>query len=81
MAHTACLVCLISTVSGYNKKERKKAQNGLEDVALVVGTLQNLSNIDVDTQLAPPIRGAKLVICLYTDRQLKSWKILENNEK
>jgi hypothetical protein len=31
MAHTACLVCLISTVSA-------AAKNALEDVALVAGT-------------------------------------------
>ena len=37
--------------------------------------------IDVDTQLAPPIWSAKLVIFLKTDRQLRSWKILENNVK
>jgi hypothetical protein len=34
MARIACLVCLIGTVCGYNKKERKKAKN----VVLVVGT-------------------------------------------
>jgi hypothetical protein len=41
MARTACIVCLISTISGRNKK----AKNALVDVALVVGTLQNLSNL------------------------------------
>jgi hypothetical protein len=41
MAHTACLVCLISTVSG----RCKKAENALEDVALVAGTQQNLSSL------------------------------------
>jgi hypothetical protein len=40
MAVTACLVCFISTVTGC----RKKRENALEDVALVVGTQQNLSN-------------------------------------
>jgi len=35
MAHTACLVCLISAVSGRCKKE---AKNALEDVAPVAGT-------------------------------------------
>jgi hypothetical protein len=34
MAHTACLVCFISTVNGPSKK----GGNALEDVALVVGT-------------------------------------------
>jgi len=34
MAHTACLVCLISTVSDRCKKED---ENAMEDVALVVG--------------------------------------------
>jgi hypothetical protein len=30
MAHTTCLVCLISTVSGSSKKERKKeAKNAI----------------------------------------------------
>ncbi len=41
MAHTACLVCFISTVNGRSKK----GENALEDVALVVGTQQNLSNL------------------------------------
>ncbi len=41
MARTACLVCLISTVSGHFKK----GENALEDVALVAGTQQNLSNL------------------------------------
>jgi hypothetical protein len=41
MARTACLVCLISTVSG----RCKKRENALEDVALVAGTQQNLSNL------------------------------------
>jgi hypothetical protein len=41
MARTACLVCLISTVSGCCKK----AENALEDVVLVAGTQQNLSNL------------------------------------
>jgi hypothetical protein len=37
MAHTACIVCFISTVNGHIKK---KAENALEDVALVAGTQQ-----------------------------------------
>ncbi len=41
MAHTACLVCLISTVSG----RCKKWENALEDVELVASTQQNLSNL------------------------------------
>ncbi len=41
MAHTACLVCLISIVSG----RCKKGENALEDVTLVAGTQQNLSNL------------------------------------
>jgi hypothetical protein len=41
MAHTACLVCLIITVSGHCKK----VENAFEDVTLVAGTLQNLSNL------------------------------------
>ncbi len=41
MAHTACLVCLISTVSGRIKKRNKKANNS----ALVAGTQQTLSNL------------------------------------
>ncbi len=39
MAHTACLVCFISTVNGRSKK----GGNALEDVVLVAGTQQNLS--------------------------------------
>jgi hypothetical protein len=35
MAHTACLVCLVSTVNGCGKKEKKKA---LDEKALVAGT-------------------------------------------
>ncbi len=38
MAHTACLVCLVSTVSGRRK-------NPLEEQVLVVGTKQNLSHL------------------------------------
>ncbi len=41
MALTTYLVCLISTVSG----RCKKAKNALDDVALVAGTQQNLSNL------------------------------------
>jgi hypothetical protein len=41
MAHTACLVCVISTVSG----RCKKGENALEDVALVAGTQQKFSNL------------------------------------
>ncbi len=44
MAHTACLVCFISTVMAAAKKKKKK-ENALEDVALVASTLQNLSNL------------------------------------
>ncbi len=41
MARTACLVCFFSTVNSRSKK----GENALEDVALVVGTQQNLSNL------------------------------------
>jgi hypothetical protein len=41
-ALTACLVCLISTVSGCCKKR----ENALEDVALVAGTHRHLKIID-----------------------------------
>jgi hypothetical protein len=44
MAHTACLVCFISTVMDAAKKEEKR-ENALKDVALVAGTQQNLSNL------------------------------------
>jgi hypothetical protein len=44
MVRTACLVCFISTVNRRSKK-RKKKENAFEDVALVVGTQQNLSNL------------------------------------
>jgi hypothetical protein len=43
MAHTACLVCFISTVNGHcNKKEKKRRSSPLEVVA---GTQQTLSNL------------------------------------
>ncbi len=45
MARTACLVCFISTVNGRSKKKEKEKANALEDVALVAGTQQNLSNL------------------------------------
>ncbi len=38
MAHTACLACLFSTVSGHCKSP-------LEGKALVAGTKQNFSNL------------------------------------
>ncbi len=41
MVHTACLVCFISAVNGRSKKR----ENALEDVAIVAGTQQNLSNL------------------------------------
>jgi hypothetical protein len=41
MACTACFVCFISTVNGCSKK----VENAMEDVALVAGTRQNLSNL------------------------------------
>jgi hypothetical protein len=41
MAHTACRVCFISRVNGRSRKRK----NALEDVALVAGTQQNLSNL------------------------------------
>jgi hypothetical protein len=41
MARTAYLVCFISTVNGRSKKK----ENDLEDVVLVEGTQQNLSNL------------------------------------
>ncbi len=41
MAHTACLVCFISTVNGRSKK----VENSLEDEAQVAGTQQNLSKL------------------------------------
>jgi hypothetical protein len=39
--HTACLVCFFNTVNGRSEKR----ENALEDVALVAGTQQNVSNI------------------------------------
>jgi hypothetical protein len=60
MAHTACLVCLISTVSG----RCKKTENALEDVALVAGTQQNLSNqysLDIyETHLSLSVFGIEI---------------------
>ena len=41
MVDTACLVCFISVVNGHSKKR----ENALEDVALVAGAQQNLSNL------------------------------------
>jgi hypothetical protein len=41
MVHTAGLFCFISTVNGRSKKK----ENALENVALVAGTHQNLSNL------------------------------------
>ncbi len=41
MVSTTCLVCFISTVNGRSKKQ----ENACEDVALVAGTQQNLSNL------------------------------------
>jgi hypothetical protein len=41
MACTVSLVCFISTVNGCSEKK----ENALEDVALVAGTQQNLSNL------------------------------------
>jgi hypothetical protein len=41
MARTACHVCFFSTVNGRSKKK----ENALEDVALLAGTQQNLSNL------------------------------------
>jgi hypothetical protein len=41
MAHATCLVCFIGTVNGRSKIK----ENALEDVALVAGTQQNLSNL------------------------------------
>jgi hypothetical protein len=41
MACTACLVCFISTISGCCKK----VENAIEDVTLLAGTQQNLSNL------------------------------------
>jgi hypothetical protein len=41
MARTTCLVCFISTVYGHSINK----ENALEDVALVAGTQQNLSNL------------------------------------
>ncbi len=53
MARTACLVCLISTVSGHCNK----GENALKDVTLVAGTQQNLSNLyalDIYGQVSLP---------------------------
>jgi hypothetical protein len=46
MAHTACLVCFISTVNGHcNKKKRKeKKKLTLGRPTLVAGTQQTLFN-------------------------------------
>jgi hypothetical protein len=49
MAHTACLVCFISTVNGHcNKKRKEKKKLTLGRPALVAGTQQTLSNLFCD---------------------------------
>jgi hypothetical protein len=46
MAHTACLVCFISTVNGHsNKKRKEKKKVTLGRLALEAGTQQTLSNL------------------------------------
>jgi hypothetical protein len=46
MAHTACLVCFISTVNGRsNKKRKEKKKLTLGMPALVAGAQQTLSNL------------------------------------
>jgi hypothetical protein len=46
MAHTACLVCFISTVNGHcSKKRKEKKKLTLGRLALVAGTQQTLSNL------------------------------------
>jgi hypothetical protein len=46
MAHTACLVCFISTVNGHcNKKRKEKKKLTLGRLALVAGTQKTLSNL------------------------------------
>jgi hypothetical protein len=43
MAHTACLVCFISTVNGHcNKKRKEKKKLTLGRLAQVAGTTTNL---------------------------------------
>ncbi len=44
MACTTYLICLFNIVIGCSQK-KKKNQKSLEDVSLVAGTLQNLSNL------------------------------------
>jgi len=60
-----------------NWKRNNKKKNFLKSKFF----FSNVDDIDIGTQLAPPIWNAKLVIFLETDRQLRSWKILENNVK
>jgi hypothetical protein len=46
MAHTACLICFISTVNGRsNKKRKEKKKLTLGKLAPVAGTQQTLSNL------------------------------------
>jgi hypothetical protein len=57
MAHTACLVCFISTVNDYcNKKRKEKKKLTLGRLALVAGTQQTLSNLfwRLSISMAPP---------------------------
>jgi hypothetical protein len=49
MAHTACLVCFISTVNGhYDKKRKEKKKLTLGRLVLDAGTQQTLSNLFCD---------------------------------
>jgi hypothetical protein len=56
MLHTACLACLISTLSGRNKKKQK---NALEDVSRHKQNLSNLYSLDIYIMLA--LRGWEVV--------------------
>jgi hypothetical protein len=62
MAHTACLVCFISTVNGRSKKRKKRS---LLRVALIEGTQQNLSSVYGCDQIhSNQCNGVSCCICL-----------------
>jgi hypothetical protein len=62
MARTAYLVCLISTVGGLNKNERKKAKNAV----LLAGTQQTLGDLFIFFKSVIPTRMFKQSTSLVT---------------
>jgi hypothetical protein len=86
MARTACLVCFISSVTGFSKKN----ENALEDVALVAGRQQNLSvlySLDIygwntkKSELNVYGGASKLQDCKLAGDHKKRMKKKKKNEK